>query len=228
MKINKTIRRGFTLVELLVVITIIAALAALVSPQVLKALGKADLTTATNNAKNIGLAMFSFQNDYGRFPDSDTQEDVEENFPDSTITANTTTANGYFKQLFIAGFTDSEEIFYAKTAESSKPDGVYDTTTECLEAGENAFGYILNQDKGLTTGGSSARYLAVTPLASATTFDQDAFSGKAVGLRIDQSVQKLNINTAGEALLGGGKKLLDTGTGTVWGSSVTPTIIEPE
>lgn len=228
MKTNPTKRQGFTLVELLVVITIIAALAALVSPQVLKALNKADVTTATNNARNIGLAMFNFQNDYGRFPDASTQEDIEENFPDAAIQASTSDANGYFRQLFIAGFTDSEEIFFAKTSTSTKPDGIFDTTNTCLERGENAFGYILNGQDGQTTGGSSSRYIVATPLASATSFDQDPFSGKAVALRIDQSVQSLNINDAGEALIGGGKKLLEAGQGTIWGSNITPTMVEPQ
>lgn len=228
MKINiKQTKRGFTLVELLVVIAIIAALAALVSPQVLKALKRADLTTATSNARQIGLAMFNFQTEYGRFPDATTQEDVKANFPDSDITPDTTSSNGYFRQLFMGEFTDSEEIFFAKTALSKKPDGVFNGV-KCLETRENAFGYIMNGTDGLTTGGSSARTVAATPLTSTGTFDPDPFDKKAVVLRIDQSVQSLQINNSNEALLGGGIKLLATGQNTIWGTTVTPRMVGPD
>ena len=226
MKSNVKNRRGFTLVELLVVITIIAALAALVSPQVLRGLKKADLNTAISNSRQIGLAMFAFETEYGSFPDSETQTDVEEDFSSSAITANTNNSNGYFRQLFIAEMTDSEDIFFAKTALSKKPDGVFNGDN-CLEARENAFGYIMNQNDGLTTGGSASRVLVISPLTSTGTFDPDAFSRKASALRIDQSVQVLNINNTNEALLGGGKKLLETGTDTIWGTSINPTIVAP-
>ena len=54
MKLNtKKIVKGFTLVELLVVIAIIAALAALATPVVLKQQKKAAATEAVNNAKQI-------------------------------------------------------------------------------------------------------------------------------------------------------------------------------
>ncbi len=227
MKTNVQTRRGFTLVELLVVITIIAALAALVSPQVLRGLKKADLNTAISNSRQIGQAMFTFQTDYGSFPDSDTQTDVEAEFPDSEITANTTTSNGYFRQLFVAEMTDSEDIFYAKTPLSKKPDGVFDGTN-CLEARENAFGYILDVADGQTTGGSASRVLVVAPLTDDEEFDPGPFDKKASALRIDQSVQVLKINNSGEALLGGGKKLLDSGENTIWGTEITPTIVGPE
>ena len=226
MKTNLQTRRGFTLVELLVVITIIASLAALVSPQVLRGLKKADLNTAISNSRQIGLAMFTFQNDYGSFPDSDTQTDVEEDFPDSLVTADTTSSNGYFRQLFVAEMTNSEDIFYAKTASSKKPDGSFNGA-DCLEAREVAFGYVMNQLEGLTTGGNAARVIAVSPLREDGTFDPDPFDKKATALRIDQSVQVLNINSSNEALLRGGKKLLDTGADTIWGTSVTPVVVKP-
>lgn len=227
MKTNVQNRRGFTLVELLVVITIIAALAALVSPQVMRGLKKADLNTAISNSRQIGQAMFNFQTDYGTFPDSETQAEVEAEFPDSDITANATSSNGYFRQLFVADMTDSEDIFYAKTPISKKPDGVFNGTS-CLEAGENAFGYILNVAEGLTTSGSASRVLVVAPLTADGDFDPDPFDKKATALRIDQSVQVMKINSSKEAILGGGVKLLDTGANTIWGQDITPTIVEPE
>ena len=59
MKMTKNkLAKGFTLVELLVVIAIIAALAALSTPVVLKQQKKAASTTAINNAKQIYLLLF--------------------------------------------------------------------------------------------------------------------------------------------------------------------------
>ena len=71
-------RGGFTLVELLVVIVIIAALAGLTAPQVMKMAKKADLTEATSNAKQLGLAFAQFDADIGGYPDDSTVEAVED------------------------------------------------------------------------------------------------------------------------------------------------------
>lgn len=67
MKTNVKTRRGFTLVELLVVIVIIASLAGLTAPMVIRQRKKADQTEATNNARQIGLALLEFENDYGSY-----------------------------------------------------------------------------------------------------------------------------------------------------------------
>ena len=69
---------GFTLVELLVVIVIIAALAGLSAPVILKQRKAADRTEALNNVRQIGLSLFEFDAEYGSFPDNNTAEDVKE------------------------------------------------------------------------------------------------------------------------------------------------------
>ena len=59
---------GFTLVELLVVITIIGILVALLLPAVNAARGRAMMTQCANNQRNLGLAMLNFESTKGKFP----------------------------------------------------------------------------------------------------------------------------------------------------------------
>ncbi len=61
--------RGFTLVELLVVILIISMLATLLAPRVFKGLGKAKADIARSNMAIIADSLTRFQYDCGRLPD---------------------------------------------------------------------------------------------------------------------------------------------------------------
>lgn len=61
-------RRGFTLLELLVVITILALLAAIVAPQVLKRIDPAKKKAAITQVGLLGQALDQFRLDTGRYP----------------------------------------------------------------------------------------------------------------------------------------------------------------
>ncbi len=219
------------MVELLVVIVIIAALAGLTAPMVIRQRKKADQTEAVSNARQIGLALFEFETSYGSFPDQSTGTEVTAN-TQSVLTFGGNAANDYFRQLIAAEISQSEAMFYAKTAFTKKPDNVFNTAQNALAAGEVGFGYIMNGDLGFSTAGNPARPIVVAPLAfpfSTGQFDIDLYDSKAVVLRIDNSVQSIPIlRTSKLAQLGGGKNLLQVGDDTVWGTGVTPTIVNPQ
>ena len=85
--------RGFTLIELLVVIAIIAILAAILFPVFAKAREKARQSACMNNLKQIGIASYTYLNDWdetypwSRFPRPGTQErDLSYNWKDAIAT----------------------------------------------------------------------------------------------------------------------------------------------
>jgi len=65
---NSRVGRGFTLVELLVVIAVIAILAALLLPALAKAKDSAKSAACKSNLRQLGLALNMYVNDYDKYP----------------------------------------------------------------------------------------------------------------------------------------------------------------
>jgi prepilin-type N-terminal cleavage/methylation domain-containing protein len=231
MKTKSTLRQGFTLVELLVVIVIIASLAALSAPMIMGQVKKAAKAEAISNSKQIGLAMFEFDSDYGSYPDGDTFTQVNDAFPDAEVKApaSASDSNSFFLQLFQAGIVKSEEIFYAKADGIIKGDGDISSSTEALAANENGFGYVMNGTDAYSSSGNTSRVLLVTPLVKGSDdFDVNPFGGIAVVFKVDNSVSALKIRAAdgeesGPAIIAGDDFL----KAKFWGTT-TPTIVKPK
>jgi prepilin-type N-terminal cleavage/methylation domain-containing protein/prepilin-type processing-associated H-X9-DG protein len=65
---TRTARRGFTLVEMLVVIAIIVTLAGLVLPAIMAARSSASSAQCQSNLRQLGLAVLQYQTQNGSFP----------------------------------------------------------------------------------------------------------------------------------------------------------------
>jgi general secretion pathway protein G len=64
-------RRGFTLIELIVVIAVIATLAAVVAPAVFRNVGDAKISAAKSQLEVFALALNAYRLDNDNFPTSD-------------------------------------------------------------------------------------------------------------------------------------------------------------
>jgi hypothetical protein len=178
--------------RVLCVVFVPSILFILTAPTTIRARKKTDEVEATSNARQIGLALREFDTDYGAFPSAATQLQVSQNFPESIIKGEPTHSNGFFKQLFEAGLTQSEAMFYAKVVGARKPDGDISTNERALEKGEVGFAYIA----GLTSEDDPNTPIVLAPIIPLTTkFDPEGFEGggKAVVLHIDGSARTYKI-----------------------------------
>jgi type II secretory pathway pseudopilin PulG len=202
------------------IIVMIAMLAGLTAPMVIRQRKKADQTEAVSNARQIGLALMEFESDYGRFPDASTAPTVATKTSTPEITG--TSSNDRFRQLFQADITQSEVMFYAKSTGTRKPDGMI-TSDQAVAPGECGFGYVENirADDGIP------RPLAMAPFVKGRAeFDPKPFDGKAVILWSDNSVRSETINRITGEVIIDGQNLLDPAH-PIWGG-VPPSLLLPE
>ncbi len=163
-----------------------------------------DFPTAqvASNIRQIHMALFEFENEYGKFPDADTIELVRSK-TGTSLSLGTNFSNDYFRQLLADGI-GNENIFYAKTSASRKPDEII-TASKALEKGECGFCYIPSVNSG-----SHSNYpVVISGLIPGTDrVDKRAGDGKASVLYADGSAGVARVDSE-EHLLFFGKRLLD-------------------
>jgi prepilin-type N-terminal cleavage/methylation domain-containing protein len=127
---------AFTLIELLVVIAIIALLAAVSVPAVQQALLSAQENAALQNARQIGLGLRTYSNDYGGVYPTGTNSYGEQ----------IKNSNDAFRSL-IPTYVDNEQIFAVpRSVDGPKADNKISPYTEILKPGENHFAFIEGLD----------------------------------------------------------------------------------
>jgi hypothetical protein len=207
-------------------ISILVVLLFLTAPLTIRSHRNRDQSDAVSNARQIGLAFFEFDAEYGKYPDASTisavSKDAATELNLSKLSLGTKSSNDYFRQLLAAGYTRSEKMFYARILGAKKPDDDINGA-EALKKGECGFAYL----SGLSSVGNPSRPLVVTPLIPGTDrFDPKPFDGKAIILKADNSVTSMNINKDGH-VMAGGRNLLDR-TNPVWGKDDKFVITWPE
>ena len=207
-------------------------LAVMSRPLIIRSHKKMEMTQAISNSKQIYLVLLDFENDYGNFPDDETEANYEDldafRGPHS---------NDYLGQLIAGGYTKSEEIFYAFDKRyTTKPDDVISPREEILQKGECGFGYIRVEEKiegkslvrGLSTDDNGGLPILIAPIVDVDgRVEPLSYKGRGVYLRVDGSARSERLDSYNKIRVGP-QTLFDTGTGTVWGTELKPVILLPE
>lgn len=224
------LRRGFTLVELLVVITVIAILAAIAVPATQGALRYARGARETSNLKQIVSSIGLFKTDNEQYPG--------QRYADLRGTESVNTSNAAFRQLFESGVSDqgSEQLFYVEGAEKSpiKPDGKTMNSdgsyaqNETLQPGNVGWAYVHN----LPPAAPSNAPIAMDAEGSGGGFPAELRGNKILVGFLDNSVSTIKLNRQNQrAELGTGEDITNTNSVVTYGnpqSGFPIEILQPE
>jgi hypothetical protein len=148
---------------------------------------------SSRNAKSLGIALFSFEDEFGSYPCDATTALINKSNPNHGYNLSGHSSNALFRQLFATQMVESEHLFYVDIKGRVKPDDNI-TPGEVLKKGEVGFSYI----SGLSSKGNPSRPLLLCPLIPGTTkFDPKPFDGKAIVLRIDNTLDTYTIHDDG-------------------------------
>ncbi len=200
-------------------LVLIAVIAGLTMPMIMSQVKVANRSEALRNAKSFGIALYTFHDEYGSYPNAETASRVSTKT--STPAEIGESSNARFRQLIRAGIVSGEETFYAKVSGGQKPDGDI-SGSNAIAPGECGFAYIDN----IPSNPSHPRPIAIAPLKAGTDeFDRLPFDNKAIILWTDNSATTLPIDPSGQ-VLHNGQHILDP-KHPIW-EGTPPVLLLPE
>lgn len=176
----------------IIILVVVSFLGALSDPLILDSHRNPNRTQAINNAKQIGLALLAFEDEYSTFPNDMTAKDFIENHPSYQQDLAGTSANAMLRQLILNSENGrSEDMF--KLTDYDIPDGNI-APGEILKKGEISFAYISDQ----SSANNPSRAIILAPLIPGTKkFDPKPFDGRAIVIKIDNSAGIYKIHEDG-------------------------------
>lgn len=202
-------RKGFTLIELMVVIAILAALAAIGYGPILDHMNDGDRQMASSNLKSLHTVLQGFKTDHGSYPCDSTAERLQEDSPDLNFGALTgDNSNAYFRQVYYISSNVSEKPFFGKVncngLNVAKEGDEKLANGQALVRGENAMAYVMrknsedpNMKDGVTKSNAPLAICGIYPsntpyVGDEVAFDGASFRGHAFLLSCDGAVKDLN------------------------------------
>lgn len=211
-------RRGFTLVELLVVISIIAILAGIATPAAMRGLQAAERAAGLSDVRSIAGALGIFASDFeGEYPNDHTAELIKElrnddpssdrdrsssrlegNWKLNTAQLTHRTrdhkdsefSNSYLNQL-IGRSLDNEELFY-QTSFRREFQVRRPDNDSMITQGENVWGYTKNL---MQTSRGRIPLVYDTPISTGDSprFSKKIWNGKILAAHLDGSARTIEI-----------------------------------
>jgi hypothetical protein len=206
----------------IVVVGMLSLIGLLMLPVVFRTKGRHhDSIRAINNARQLHLALFNFDTDYGRFPDGSTIAAVKAD-TGTSVPLGTSSSNEMLRQLLVT-VSKGESIFWAKSTISSKMPDNDMTGSHALAKGECAFAYVA----GLSSSSDPATPILMAPVdPGKRCFERGkGYQNKAVVLFLNGSAKTFPIDKHGKVQLNG-MDLFDPRQ-TFWGGKA-PDVKWPE
>ncbi len=204
------LKGGFTLIELMVVIAILATLASVGYPAIMDRMNDGDRQKATSNLTQVGSMLMKFKQDNGQYPCDATADDFSDDPAKASYNFGELKgnySNDYFRQFFYTSVNNSEKNFFAKvicagkTADQEGDDKI--ANGQALQPGENGMAYVMRksiEDPTVKLSISatnaplamSSIYPSDTPyVGDQFNIDNTSFKGHFFVLRADGSVKDL-------------------------------------
>ena len=147
MRINKKSQRGFSLVELMIVISIIGILVAIGIPAWPSAVRSANEAAAITHRKNISTAQVTYFNTKNRSGYGTFEQLSSGGYLGKQFTGDTPLVDGYIYKMTLTAKSGNQPPGYAVNADPQKPTGLTATGTRFFYIGSDVGQPTSNGDK---------------------------------------------------------------------------------